>query len=99
MRQYRPKPIDTNDIVLPKELLELTEMIAENTHDVWAIGRINEGWTYGKIRDDEKKTSPCLVPYKELTDSEKQYDRNTSLETIKLILKLGYKIIPDNKFL
>lgn len=96
MKEYRPSPIDTSDIILPKELLELTEKIAENTHDVWAVGRLKEGWSYGKARDDEKKTTPCLVSYDELLDSEKEYDRNTSLETIKLILKLGYHIIPPD---
>ena len=94
MNDYKPNPIDTADIVLPNELLELTERIAENTHDVWAVGRIKEGWTYGPVRDEERKKNPCLVPYDELPESEKEYDRNTSLETIKIILKMGYSIIP-----
>lgn len=92
MKEYKPQPIDTSDIVLPQELLELTEKIAKNTHDVWAVGRMNEGWIYGKKKDDTIKTTPCLVPYEELPDSEKEYDRNTSLETVKLIIKMGYKI-------
>ena len=89
---YEPKPINTSDVVLPKSLLELTEKIAENVHDVWAKGRIEEGWKYGKIRDDREKITPCLVPYKDLQESEKEYDRNTALETLRLIIKLGYKI-------
>lgn len=89
---YNPNPIDTSDVRLPQELLELTERIAENTHDVWAAGRIAEGWQYGKSRDDFHKTTPCLVPYDKLADEEKAYDRNTSLETLKLILKLGFQI-------
>lgn len=92
MKEYKPQPIDTSDIVLPNELLELTEKIAKNTHDVWAVGRMKEGWIYGEKKDDAVKTTPCLVPYEELPDSEKEYDRNTSLETIKLILKMGYCI-------
>lgn len=90
---YKPNPIDTSDVVLSAELLELTEKIAENVHNVWAVGRLEQGWTYGKERDDELKTSPCLVPYSELPESEKEYDRNTALETLKLIIKLGYKIL------
>lgn len=90
---YMPKPIDTTDIKLSSELLELTEKIAENVHDVWAVGRIAEGWTYGTVRDDTKKETPCLVSYAELPESEKAYDRNTALETLKLIKKLGYDII------
>lgn len=89
---YEPKPIDTSDVILPEELLALTEKIAENVHEVWAAGRISEGWTYGREKDAEKKTTPLLVPYGELPDSEKDYDRNTALETLKLIVKLGYQI-------
>lgn len=89
---YEPKPIDTNDVVLPEELLALTEKIAENVHEVWAAGRIAEGWTYGVARDIEKKTTPLLVPYEELPESEKEYDRRTAFETLRLIVKLGYTI-------
>ena len=89
---YVPKPINTSKIVLPEELVNLTDKIAENAHDVWAAGRIAEGWTYGEKRDSEKKTNPCLVPYNELLESEKAYDRNTAIETLKLIISIGYKI-------
>jgi len=89
---YTPKPIDTTDITLPAELLALTDKIAANVHDVWAQGRIADGWTYGEAKDPEKKTTPLLIPYEELIDSEKAYDRNTALETLKLIVKLGYSI-------
>ena len=92
---YEPKPIDTSDIIIPEELAALTEELAANTHDVWAVQRINEGWTYGQSRDDINKKTPCLVPYKELPESEKDYDRNTAMQTIKLLLKLGYKIVKD----
>lgn len=89
---YEPKPIDTSDIILPEELLALTEKIAENVHDVWAVGRLTEGWTYGDVKDTEKKMTPSLVPYADLPEREKDYDRNTALETLKLIVKLGYVI-------
>ena len=89
---YKPKPIDTSDVKLDADLLELKELIASNVHDVWAEGRIKEGWTYGEVKDPNKKTTPLLIPYDELPDSEKEYDRNTALETLKLIIKLGYKI-------
>ena len=89
---YIPKPIDTTNVELSEEIKELSELLAENTHEVWSQGRIRDGWTYGEKRDDTKKQHPCLIPYAELSDSEKEYDRNTSLETLKVILKLGYKI-------
>ena len=90
---YIPQPIDTKGVVLPNELNALAEEIAKNVHEVWAEGRMKEGWTFGEERDDAKKHHPCLVPYEELTDTEKEYDRNTSQETLKLIMKLGFKIV------
>lgn len=89
---YTPTPLDTRDIDLPKELEELIEEMARNVHDVWAQGRIAEDWTYGEQRDDKKRTHPCLVPYEELPDAEREYDRQTAVQTLKLILKLGFKI-------
>lgn len=89
---YEPKPIDTSNVTLPAELLALTERMAENVHDVWAMGRIAEGWTYGEVKDVERKKTPQLIPYMELPEAEKQYDRNTALETLKMIIKMGYKI-------
>ena len=90
--EYKPQSIDTSSITLDDDLLKLTELIAENVHEVWAEGRVAEGWTYGPIKDSEKKETPCLVPYSQLTDAEKAYDRNTAMETLKLIVKLGFKI-------
>ena len=89
---YTPQPIDTSGIVLPEELNDLAEKIARNVHEVWSAGRMKDGWTYGEERNDALKEHPCLVPYEELSEIEKEYDRNTSQETIKLIMKLGFKI-------
>ena len=89
---YSPKPIDTTDITLPEEMMALAEQLAKNVHDVWALTRMNQGWTYGEQRDDMQKIHPDLIPYEELPDGEKEYDRNTSQETLKTILKLGFKI-------
>lgn len=89
---YTPKPIDTSGIELPKEIIELTEKIAENVHENWSAERIADGWVYGEKRDDEKKTTPCLVPYDELPEREKDFDRITAMQSLKTILALGYKI-------
>lgn len=94
---YTPKPLDTSNIILDDELLRLTEQLAENVHEVWSQSRIAEGWTYGSERNTAAKTTPCLVPYSELPDIEKQYDRNTALSTLKLIIAMGYKIEKDDK--
>ena len=93
MNSYVPHPINTDDIELSPELIQLTEQIAANVHDVWSAGRIAEGWQYGKERNDALKLHPCLVPYDELPESEKEFDRKTAMETLKLIHKLGFEII------
>lgn len=90
--KYIPQPIDTSDIQLPEELSPLLEAIAKNVHEKWAQERMNQGWTYGEKRDDVLKHHPCLVAYKDLPEEEKEYDRHTSVETLKMILKLGFKI-------
>ncbi|MBO5510819.1 MAG: Ryanodine receptor Ryr [Clostridia bacterium] len=89
---YKPQPIDTSSVELPDDIRELGELIARNTHEVWSEGRIRDGWTYGEKRDDVQKTHPCLIPYEDLPEIEKEYDRNTSMETLKLIISLGYTI-------
>lgn len=89
---YHPKPADTSDIVLPEELGPLTEKLAENVHEIWSSRRIAEGWQYGDERNDAERTTPCLVNYTDLPETEKDYDRATATETLKLILKLGYRI-------
>ena len=89
---YEPKPIDTTGIILPTELAALTEQLAENAHEIWAQQRLSDGWTYGPRRDDQTKKHPCLVSYSELPDSEKVYDRQAAMGTLKAILTLGYRI-------
>lgn len=89
---YQPAPIDLSDVVLPESLLALTEAVAENTHEVWSQSRLSEGWTYGPRRNDAKRKHPCLIPYADLPEVEKAYDRNTAMNAIKLIVKLGYRI-------
>jgi ryanodine receptor 2 len=91
---YTPKPIDTRGLELPLELHTLTERLAENAHDLWAAERLAQGWTYGPQRDDHKKLHPCLVPYSQLPDAERKFDRVTAIGTLKAILALGYSIVP-----
>ena len=94
-KNYVPQPMDTSDIQLPEELNVLIEKMAKNVHEVWAQSRMEQGWTYGEQRNDELKHHPCLVPYEDLPEVEKQYDRDTSLQTLKLISKLGFKIVSE----
>lgn len=89
---YIPQPLDTKNVTLPEELNLMVEKLAKNVHDVWAKTRIAQGWSYGPVRNDTQKKHPCLVPYEELPEEEKNYDRNTSIETLKFILKSGFSI-------
>lgn len=90
---YEPRPLNLEDVPLTEDLQELQEAIAENAHEVWAAARKAEGWTYGPVRNDALKQHPDLVPYSALPDSEKEYDRLMAFNTIKLVKKLGWKIV------
>ena len=92
---YIPQPVDTSDVMLPEELNELIEQMSKNVHEVWAQSRIDQGWTFGPERSDALKHHPCLIPYEDLPEVEKAYDRDTALGTLKLITKLGFKITKE----
>ena len=89
---YSPHPIDTTDVELPDELKQLVEQLARQVHEQWSTGRLAEGWIYGPERNDELKQHPHLIEYDDLPESEKDYDRNTAVATLKLIMKLGWSI-------
>ena len=90
---YKPAPIDTSQVELSREVLQLTEQLAKNAHEVWARERMAQGWRFGPERDDARKQHPSLVPYEQLAEKEKVYDRNTAMETLKAITALGYRIV------
>ena len=91
-RRYTPKPISTSGVNLDQDLERLVERLAANAHEVWARGRLRDGWRYGPKRNDARRTHPCLVPYDELPESEKTYDRRLVNGTLKAALALGYDI-------
>jgi len=96
-KAYNPGTVNLDGIELGSDLDELTEALAEHAHDIWARQRMDEGWCWGEKRDDEKKTNPDLVPYCDLTEQEKEYDRNTSMMTLKLLKRLGYDITHNSE--
>ena len=94
-KNYVPQPMDTSDVQLPVELDELVEKLSKNVHEVWAESRISQGWRYGEERNDALKLHPCLIPYEDLPEVEKAYDRATALGTLRLIAKLGFRITKE----
>ena len=94
-KNYVPQPVDTRDVQLPVELDELVEKLSKNVHEVWAESRISQGWRYGEERNDALKLHPCLIPYEDLPEVEKAYDRDTALGTLRLIAKLGFRITKE----
>jgi len=89
---YQPAPINTTNIALNEEQLELVELLAKNNHEIWARQRLRDGWTYGPERNDPRKEHPSLIPYEELSDSERAYDEIMSAEMVKAMLALGFRI-------
>lgn len=94
---YQPRPIDTAGVELGPELSRLVELLARNNHELWALRRMREGWRWGPRRDDARKETPLLVPYDQLPESEKAYDRDNAAETLKVILALGGRIVPPKE--
>ncbi len=89
---YKPQPIDTSSVRLSPDILELTEKLSRNAHEVWAQERLAQGWKFGPERNDARKEHPSLIPYEQLPEPEKVYDRNTAMQTLKGIVALGYRI-------
>jgi hypothetical protein len=89
---YRPQPLDTSHVEIPQQLQGLLEKLSVNVHEVWADQRLKDGWKLGPARDDAKKEHPCLKPFPELSESEKEYDRRVVRDTVRALLALGYRI-------
>ena len=92
MTMYVPRPIDTSQVTLDDAQRLLVEMLAANTHDVWAQKRLTDGWRHGPERNDQAKTHPGLVPYSALPESEKDYDRAVVEQVIRAAIALGYRV-------
>ncbi|KAF4017270.1 hypothetical protein G4228_008671 [Cervus hanglu yarkandensis] len=89
---FIPCPIDTSQVVLPPHLEKIRDRLAENIHELWGMNKIELGWTFGKIRDDNKRQHPCLVEFSKLPETEKNYNLQMSTETLKTLLALGCHI-------
>uniref|UniRef100_A0A8C4NNS5 Ryanodine receptor 3 n=1 Tax=Dicentrarchus labrax TaxID=13489 RepID=A0A8C4NNS5_DICLA len=93
---FIPTPVDTSQIVLPPHLDNVRDKLAENIHELWGMNKIELGWTYGKIRDDNKRQHPCLVDFAKLPETERNYNVQMSSETLKTLLALGCHVAQVN---
>ncbi|KAK7907584.1 hypothetical protein WMY93_016196 [Mugilogobius chulae] len=93
---FIPTPIDTTQVVLPPLLDNVRDKLAENIHELWAMNKIELGWTYGKVRDDNKRQHPCLVDFSKLPETERNYNLQMSSETLKTLLALGCHVAQTN---
>uniref|UniRef100_A0AAV2JJ13 Ryanodine receptor 2-like n=1 Tax=Knipowitschia caucasica TaxID=637954 RepID=A0AAV2JJ13_KNICA len=87
---FIPNPIDISKTVLPLQLENIRRKMAENVHELWAMDQIELGWTFGTVKDEEKKIDPCLIEFSNLTDSEINQNIQTAEDTLKTILALGF---------
>ncbi|TRY83564.1 hypothetical protein DNTS_016272, partial [Danionella cerebrum] len=90
---FTPRPVDTSQVVLPPHLEKVRDRLAENTHELWATNKIEQGWCYGKMRDDNKRQHPCLVDFYKLPETERNYNLQMSTETLKTLLALGCHVV------
>ncbi|XP_030626784.1 ryanodine receptor 3 [Chanos chanos] len=90
---FIPIPVDTSQIVLPPHLETVRDKLAENIHELWAMNKIELGWSYGKVRDDNKRQHPCLVDFSKLPETERNYNLQMSTETLKTLLALGCHVV------
>jgi hypothetical protein len=91
--RYQPSPVDTAAVRLPNEVAAVLERLARNAHEAWARERLADGWRWGPRRDEGAKLHPSLVPYDELPEEEKKYDRIAVGETLKALSALGFRIL------
>lgn len=75
-----------------EDFLQLIDILARQVHEQWMHGRLEEVWTWGPVRNDQLHQHPNLVPYDDLAENDKDYDRNTALATIRTLHTLGYRI-------
>ncbi|XP_034078389.1 ryanodine receptor 3-like isoform X2 [Gymnodraco acuticeps] len=93
---FIPTPVETSQIIMPVHLDKVRDKLAENIHELWGMNKIELGWSYGKIRDDNKRQHPCLVDFSKLPETEKNYNLQMSTETLKTLLALGCRVVQVN---
>ena len=99
--EYSPNPIDVSNVTLSADLEELIDVLAENIHNVWAVDKFknNPNIRYAPLDENGNEVEGCnhfLRPYSELSDQDKENDIQNATSTIKLLKRMGYRIINVN---
>ena len=74
---------------LPAEV----ELLAEMEHERWSGERVSQGWTLGPDRDDTARRTPYLVPYADLPEAIKDYDRTPVRDIPRLLAGIGFRVV------
>lgn len=86
-RNWKDESVKNNDDDV------ISEVVAAAVHETWMQGRLKQGWKYGSERNDALKTNPCIIPYADLPESEKAYDRETARTVVRVLREQGYLIV------
>lgn len=93
--EIRPKGSEGEVIAeIPDEVVEALAVIE---HKGWMRERLDYGWTFGEVKDDENKLSPFLVPYHELSEETKDLDRDTIRNIPTLLKMIGMAVYVRDK--
>ena len=68
------------------------EVLAQLEHRRWMADKYLAGYSYGKVRDEDHMLHPDLIPWDDLTEADREKDRNNVRQIPELLSTQGYKI-------
>jgi hypothetical protein len=71
------------------------EILAEAEHDGWMKKKKANGWNLGTPRNEDKKIHNALIFYKDLSEENKEKDRDAVRNYPKIVKMAGFKIIQN----
>jgi len=77
---------------------ETLERLAEAVHKIWMEGKLRDGWKYGPETDKSGKIHNCLVSYDQLSESDKESDRDMVRGIPEILEAAGYKMVKADEY-